>query len=298
MNKFLSESFLDKYRGIEAPLSKIGEFVYLRTYSRYLPELKRRETWFETVLRTVEYNIELEYNFRNKNGLAANNLTKEAELLFDNLFNLRTFTSGRTLYMGGTDIVKEYPLSNYNCCFTTVDKFHDFVDIFYLLMVGSGVGVRIDKNDIAKLPEIRNIKLINSYNPNLREEFDKSEIEDTTFNVHWKYNDALIIVGDSKEGWCKALNIYFDLITNPEYRNVRKIVIDYSYVRPEGERLARFGGRASGYKSLERMFTKINNVCNASNGKLKSIDVLDIATIISENVVSGGVRRSAMIISY
>ena len=45
------------------------------------------------------------------------------------------------------------------------------------------------------------------------------------------------------------------------------------------------------------MFEKINKVCNnLVDGNLKSIDVLDLATIVSENVVSGGVRRSAMMI--
>ena len=74
-------------------------------------------------------------------------------------------------------------------------------------------------------------------------------------------------------------------------------MIDYSYVRDEGERLERFGGRASGYKSLERMFEKINKVIQGTEeGSLKPLDVLDIATIISENVVSGGVRRSAMMV--
>ncbi|OOM73864.1 adenosylcobalamin-dependent ribonucleoside-triphosphate reductase [Clostridium puniceum] len=118
MNRILSEEFLNNYREIEnTPLSNIGEFVYLRTYSRYLDNKKRRENWFETVLRTTEYNIELGINFKKKHGLFINmnDEIKEAELLFDNLFNLRTFTSGRTLYMGGTDIVKNYPLSNYNC---------------------------------------------------------------------------------------------------------------------------------------------------------------------------------------
>ncbi len=58
MSELLSESFLSKYREINhTPLSNIGEFVYLRTYSRYLNNKKRRETWFETVLRTTEYNI-------------------------------------------------------------------------------------------------------------------------------------------------------------------------------------------------------------------------------------------------
>jgi len=301
MSEILSNAFLNKYReDNNNPLSNIGEFVYLRTYSRYLENKKRRENWFETVLRTTEYNIELGINFKKKNGLNINlqDEVKEAELLFDNLFNLRTFTSGRTLYMGGTDIVKEYPLSNYNCSFTMIEKFHDFVDVFYLLMVGSGVGIRIDQNLISKMPRIRKVSLSGEYSEGVHKYMPKEYMEDT--KLIWDKNDsscATIKIGDSKEGWCNALEIYFNLVTSKEYINIKKIILDYSYVRPEGERLKRFGGRASGHKSLKRMFEKINKVFNKLiNGSLKSIDVLDIATIISENVVSGGVRRSAMMI--
>lgn len=301
MSEILSERFLNKYKKTNStPLSNIGEFVYLRTYSRYLTNKRRRENWFETVLRTTKYNINLGIEFKKKHGLNINlqDEIKEAELLFDNLFNLRTFTSGRTLYMGGTDIVKEYPLSNYNCSFTMIEKFHDFVDVFYLLMVGSGVGVRIDKELISKMPKIRKISLLGEYTEDVHKYMPKEYMEDTKLILDNKDSSiATIKVGDSKEGWCNALETYFELVTCPKYNNIKKVIIDYSYVRPEGERLKRFGGRASGHKSLKRMFEKIHKVCsNLLDGSLKSIDVLDIATIISENVVSGGVRRSAMMI--
>lgn len=301
MSKILSEEFLNKYRESEKiPLSNIGEFVYLRTYSRYLSDKKRRENWFETVLRTTEYNIGLGIEFKKKNGIDINlqGEIKEAELLFDNLYNLKTFTSGRTLYMGGTDIVKEYPLSNYNCSFTMIEKFHDFVDIFYLLMVGSGVGIRIDRDLISTMPKIKKISLLGQYTEDVHKYMPKEYMEDTKLIIDDKdLSVAIIKIGDSKEGWCDALETYFQLVTSSEYRNIHQVIIDYSYVRPEGDRLKRFGGRASGHKSLKRMFEKINKVCNnLINGSLKSLDVLDIATIISENVVSGGVRRSAMMI--
>jgi adenosylcobalamin-dependent ribonucleoside-triphosphate reductase len=301
MSEILSEAFLKKYKEVNnTPLSNIGEFVYLRTYSRYLSDKKRREHWFETVLRTTKYNIELGMEFKAKHGLCINlqDEVKEAELLFDNLFNLRTFTSGRTLYMGGTNIVKEYPLSNFNCSFTMIEKFHDLVDIFYLLMVGSGVGVRIDKESISNMPKVRKISLSGEYTEGIHKYMPKEYMEDTKLILD--KNDtslATIKVGDSKEGWCEALEAYFKITTQSDYINIKKIIVDYSYVRPEGERLKRFGGRASGHKSLIRMFEKINKVCNnLIDGSLKSIDVLDLATIISENVVSGGVRRSAMMV--
>lgn len=300
MERLLSEEFLSTYRKKQNPLSPMGEFVYLRTYSRYIEEKKRRENWFETVLRTTEYNVGLGINFKKNKELPINmdEEIKEAELLFDNLFNLRTFTSGRTLYMGGTEIVDKYPLSNYNCAFTNIDKFSDLVDVFYLLMVGSGVGIRITKDLVDKLPKVRQVTLEGRYDESVRAVTPKEDMEDTRcIRDNKDKSIAVIIVGDSKEGWCDALDYFFKLLTLDEYRDVVRIIIDYSYVRPEGERLKRFGGRASGHKSIKRMFEKINRVVNRrQNGILRTIDILDIATIISENVVSGGVRRSAMMV--
>lgn len=300
MEHLLSEEFLSTYRNMKNPLSPIGEFVYLRTYSRYLEEKKRRETWFETVLRTTEYNIALGIEHKKKMGKNINidEERQEAEQLFDHLFNLRTFTSGRTLYMGGTEVVKNYPLSNYNCAFTDIGKFSDLVDVFYLLMVGSGVGIRITKELTDKLPRVRKVTLESRYDGSVRPNTSKEAMEDTRCILDKKDNSiAVILVGDSKEGWCDALDSFFKLLSFEEYRDVERIIIDYSYVRPEGERLKKFGGRASGHKSIKRMFEKINRVINnRQNGILQTIDVLDIATIISENVVSGGVRRSAMMV--
>lgn len=298
MASILSEEFLKDYKNKKAPLSPMGEFVYLRTYSRYLEDKKRRENWFETVLRTTEYNVWLGIDYKKKHGIEIDfaKEQREAEFLFDNLFHLRTFTSGRTLYMGGTEIVKEYPLSNYNCCFTIIEKLNDLVDVFYLLMLGCGVGVRIDREKIKKLPRVRKIQLKGWYDPEVRKHTPKDLMENTKLIIE-EDKTALIRVGDSKEGWCDALRFYFDFIINEKYKDINVLSIDYSYVRPEGERLRRFGGRASGYKSLKRMFDKINGVMNKTrDGMLQSIDVLDVATIISENVVSGGVRRSAMMI--
>lgn len=300
MKHILSEEYLSRYRNMKSPLSHIGEFVYLRTYSRYLEDKRRRETWFETVLRTTEYNIGLGIKYKEKMGQAINmeEEVREAEMLFDQLFHLKTFTSGRTLYMGGTEVVEKYPLSNYNCAFTNIEKFSDMVDVFYLLMVGSGVGIRITRELVDKLPKVRSISLEGRYDGTVRANTPKEAMEDTRCILDKSDNSvAVILVGDSKEGWCDALESYFNLISLDEYREVTRIIIDYSYVRPEGERLKRFGGRASGHKSIKKMFEKINKVVSLSaEGKLKTIDALDIATIISENVVSGGVRRSAMMV--
>jgi len=109
-------------------------------------------------------------------------------------------------------------------------------------------------------------------------------------------------VGDSKEGWAQALGHYFDLLYNREYSKLRRIVVSYDSIRPRGERLKVFGGTASGPESMLAMLDKIHQVIaeagsseNKARVKLKPINLLDIANIIGENVVSGGVRRTSEI---
>ena len=292
LKSYLSEEFTNRYMGVEPPFSPIGKFVYLRTYSRYLPDEGRRENWLETCKRVVDYSIHLEEEHKILNGIEVdkNALKHEAELMFDNLFNLKTFPSGRALYTSGTYAVEQYPLSSYNCCMTNIEVFDDFAEIFYLLMLGCGVGTKINDNLVAKLPNVHNVEIEHVYIEDYREFFTKEEMEDT--KVKHLGDLSIITIGDSKEGWCDALKEFFKLVVEGR----TKISIDYSWIRPKGSRLLTFGGTASGHESMQRMFTKIGRVINNANGKLGKLDVLDIATTISENVVSGSIRRSAMII--
>ena len=293
----LKREFIEKIAEKEVPFGTIGEFVYLRTYSRYLEDKKRREKWIETSERVANYNVSLEEEFRKKHDLPIDkvSLEKERERIFEELYNLRSFTSGRTLYIGGTEIVNKYPLSNYNCAFTDITKFTDFIDEFYLLMLGSGVGLSLTKENISQLPKVRKVEMSHVHYPMYSA---KNNVEDTY--IEKEGNTITINVGDSKEGWCESLKTYFDIITKEEYSDINRVVIDYSFVRPSGTVLKRFGGRASGHESLLKMFKKIhsviNNVADNKEGTVAPIDALDIATIISENVVSGGVRRSALMI--
>ena len=106
-------------------------FDHLSRYSRWLPEENRREYWWETVRRAVEYNC----------SLVKSTTRREAEELFENIFYLRQFLSGRTFWVGGTDVAKHYPMANYNCSFQVIDKFFLFFDGVpnhcYLIFKGS-----------------------------------------------------------------------------------------------------------------------------------------------------------------
>ena len=283
----LTREFLSPYKHAPNPMGQLGAFVYTRTYSRFLPRLGRREFWWETVRRAVEYNCSLAPTSR-----------EEAEKLFDNIYHMRQFLSGRTLWVGGTPVAELYPMANYNCAFTVIDSFTAYHDLLYLLMVGSGVGVRVLQSDADKLPPVRtDLEILHkSYDP--VPPYARLEYTDLTF----AHDTATLNVGDSKEGWAQALTHYFDLLSNREYRKIHRLIVVYDSIRPKGERLRTFGGTASGFGSMMAMIDKIHKVITAAGQRegavwvsLRPIDLLDIANIIGENVVSGGVRRTSEI---
>ncbi|MDD4363843.1 MAG: ATP cone domain-containing protein, partial [Atribacterota bacterium] len=287
-HKLLSDEFISKYKHLPNPFpTQLGQFVYYRTYSRWLTLEKRREYWWETVRRAVEFNCSLVLTSQH-----------EAEVLYDNIFNLKQFLAGRTLWTGGTGVSLKYPMANFNCSFAVLDKFSIFKELFYLLMIGSGVGVRVLKSDVEKLPKVRtNVKIIHeAYSP-----VSRDKREDLT-SITFQKDIAHIVVGDSKEGWVQSLDYYMDIISKKEYRNINTIIFNYDNVRPKGEKLKTFGGTASGYESLEKMFSKIDKVvknnCFGLMKKLRPVDCMDIANIVGQNVVVGGVRRTSEVILF
>jgi len=288
-DRILSDEFISKYKHLPSPMKQLGNFVYYRTYSRWLKDEKRREYWWETVRRAVEYNCSLVPTKK-----------AEAEELFDNIFNLRQFLSGRTFWVGNTDVTKYYPMANYNCSFQVIDSIESFRDVFYLLMLGSGVGVRILKSDVEKIPKIRtDFELV-------QKEYvavPSNKREDNTSTEFLYNNTVRITIGDSKEGWVQGLGIFLDIISTNDYRDIKTIIISYDHIRKKGDKLKTFGGTASGHLSLMDMFEKIHKIIikaglikSQKKVKLRPIDCLDIANIIGENVVVGGVRRTAEIV--
>ncbi len=165
-------------------------------------------------------------------------------------------------------------------------------------MLGTGVGLSVERKYIEKLPKINmGIEVISkAYTPVPRaERIEHTELK--TLN-----NTAIeLIVGDSKAGWAEAIRFYFDIVTSRQYSDIKYIFLNYNNVRPAGERLKTFGGFASGHGAIKTMFEKIDLMFKKRGRgqkwyKARPLDGLDIATIIAENVVAGGTRRSAEIV--
>ena len=282
---FISDDFIKKYENIDPPFggNGLGEFIYLRTYARWIPDNLRREFWAETIRRAIDYSLELY-----KGPATKEELREEAEELFDNMFHLKVFPAGRTLWIGGTAASNKFALANFNCSFAVIDNFKAFVDGFYLLMVGAGFGFRVLKSDVEKLPTFNN-NIVLANKPYHGKDWYNREESTLSFEDD---GSVLIVVGDSKEGWVEALRIYFESMQRTD---VESIIINYDSVRPKGEILKTFGGRSSGHEALKDMFKDIHKIMKSGTNKLTPLQAMDIMNIIGRSVVVGGVRRSSEI---
>ncbi len=312
MPELLTGKFIEKYPDFPEHMNELGRFIYYRSYSRFLSDKNRRETWKETVRRSVEYNHQLVIKHFEKIGYPVNipALRQEAEQFFDAMFNLEQFLSGRTMWVGGVEngIAEKHPLANYNCSFTNISKWQDLVELFYLLLVGVGVGFKCTEEMANQLLPVRNnVQLIHAdYQP-----LPKNECMEDTILILKGNGVVELCIGDSKAGWVKSLKLFLEILTQKEQEGIHTIILNYDAIRPAGERLLTFGGQSSGHKPLLEMFEGFKKVISGQMDpflapwevvdgekgyiRLRPIAVLDMANLIGNNVVMGGIGRTAEI---
>jgi ribonucleoside-diphosphate reductase alpha chain len=257
-----------RYKGIEVPdkvkklaldskknfRNPLGEFVYYRTYSKWITEENRRETWIETVDRYMEFM---------KENLGKKLKDLEYKEVRESILKQEAMPSMRLLQFAG-QATRTTNVSAYNCSFTAPEKFRDFAEVMYISMCGTGAGWSVQSENIQKLPQIK------------RQTGKKLP----TF-----------VIPDSKEGWCDAFVHGME-----SWANGLDVDFDYSQLRPAGARLKTMGGKSSGPEPLRQLlnFTRMKFLARQGR-RLENIDAYDILCKIGEIVVSGGVRRSAMI---
>jgi ribonucleoside-triphosphate reductase len=243
---------------IAAPMSLLQEYVYLSRYSRFLHDKGRRETWEETVARYFDFFTE--HLLENVNFKLTKELRSELETA---VLNMEVMPSMRCLMTAGAALAREN-IAGYNCSYLSIDNTKSFAELMYILLCGTGVGFSVERQYVNKLPEV------------------SEELYDS---------ETTVVVGDSKLGWAKSLN---EIISILYTGNVPRW--DMSKVRPAGSILKIFGGRASGPEPLDRLFKFLVQVFKEAKGrKLTTIECHDICCMIGDVVVSGGVRRSALI---
>lgn len=265
---YLSKEFVQSYVRKKPPWGPIGEFTYLRTYSRKM-ENGKKEKWFETIRRVVEgcFTIQKKHCYLHRIPWDNNRAQVSAKIMYDLMFYMKFLPPGRGLWMMGTKYVEERGSACLNNCgfVETANLANDPLTPFKFLMDVSmlGVGVGFDTEGAGK---------ISIHKPN--------------------YTKNIATVPDTREGWVETmaivLNGFFTGSQIPEF--------DYSIIRPEGSPIAGFGGTASGPQPLINLVASLKDLLTRRAGKkITSTNITDICCLIGRCVVSGNVRRSALI---
>ena len=183
--------------------------------------------------------------------------------IYNAIYNLEVMPSMRALMTAGPALERDNT-AGYNCSYLPVDDPKAFDEAMYVLLCGTGVGFSVERQYISRLPDIP-------------EDMEACK--------------TVIEVVDSKEGWARSLRKLIGHLYMGEIPTW-----DVSKVRPAGARLKIFGGRASGPEPLVDLFNFTVALFKANAGrKLSSYDCHNLMCKVGEVVVSGGVRRSAMI---
>jgi ribonucleoside-diphosphate reductase alpha chain len=191
-------------------------------------------------------------------------LKEEIEEAYGFVYNKKILPSMRSMQFAG----KTAEINNarmFNCSYLPIDDYAAFSEIMFLLLSGCGVGYSVQQHHIDKLPEIRKPLKSKRY-----------------------------LVGDSIEGWADAIKVlmkaYFGkTITCP--------LFDFRDIRPKGALLLTTGGKAPGPEPLKIALTHIQAILDRKQDgeKLTSIECHDIVCHLADAVLSGGIRRAALI---
>jgi adenosylcobalamin-dependent ribonucleoside-triphosphate reductase len=257
-----------------------AQVITRRSYNRPLNETETVfETWPQTVDRVIGHQQWLWERAQGKT-LSPHQQSELVELK-TLMLSREGSLSGRTLWLGGTEIAKTREASQFNCSGTPMRTVHDVVDHIWLLLQGCGVGFK---------PQPGILSGFSVYIPEI--EIIPSDAEGKTGEDHntETFVDGVwtIRIGDSAEAWAKA----FGKLLAGKY-NASKLVLDFRPIRPGGIRLKGYGWISSGDGQLRTALAAIVDILNRRHGQLLGkIDLLDIGNWMGTVLSS---RRSAEI---
>jgi ribonucleoside-diphosphate reductase alpha chain/ribonucleoside-triphosphate reductase len=264
------------------PWGEIGYVTFKRTYARVLGEggsgsgggsggasagagkVGRTEEFEDTVRRVLEAC---------QTQLGVGFTSAELSRARGYLLRLKGSVAGRFMWQLGSATVARLGLASLqNCAFTAIDEpVRPFVWIFDFLMLGSGCGFSVQRQHVGKLPPLLDADV----------QVSRRDTKDADF-----------IVPDSREGWVALL----ERVLEAYFSRGRSFTYSTVLIRGSGSRIAGFGGVANGPESLCSGVADICGVLRRRRGqRLGSVDCLDLVNIVAAIVVSGNVRRSALL---
>ena len=233
----------------------VSDYIHASKYARYLPQEKRREVFAETIARAETMHLDRFSHLPE--------LQKDIRWAFDQVRAKRVLPSMRSMQFGGAS-VEANNCRIYNCSFSFIDRPRVFAEALFLLLCGCGVGYSVQFDHVEKLPPLARI--------------DAKKV------VHH-------IIADTIEGWANALEALVDSY-------VEGYLVEFSYhlIRDAGSPLKTSGGKAPGHLKLKESLENIRALLHAAQGrKLRSVECHRIMCHAADAVLSGGIRRSAMI---
>ena len=229
--------------------------VYTK-YAKYIPELKRRESWREIVDRYIGMMKE---RFKDDNAIIV-----MIDSMKDHIYDKKVLPSMRALQFAGAAMTKNES-RGYNCAYLPMEHYKGFSELMFLLLGGTGVGYSVQYKHIEQLPEIQK-----------------------------PLKEAKFLIGDSIEGWADAvkqlMKSYFGVIkTKPRFdytdirsKGARLVTAGGKAPGPEPLRIC-----------LTKIESLLNE--KEDGHKLSPFEVHRINCLIADAVLAGGIRRAALI---
>ena len=191
-------------------------------------------------------------------------LKEEIEEVYKMVYDKKILPSMRSLQFAG----KPIEINNsriFNCSFLPIDDFRSFSEIMFLLLSGCGVGFSVQQHHIENLPEI-----------------------------HKATKEKRFLIGDSIEGWADAVRAIMKAYMG---KSKTMPIFDFRDIRQKGAELVTVGGKAPGPEPLKECLFQIQKVLDRKKegDSLLSIEAHDIICHIADAVLSGGIRRAALI---
>lgn len=233
-------------------LDALSRVTIFSKYAKYIPELKRRETWDEIVNRYLAMMIKKYPKL-------------EEQIMFNGqmIRDKKVLPSMRALQFAGP--AAEVNNSRiYNCCYLPIDSIHGFSETMFLLLGGTGVGYSVQKHHVEQLPAIKKVGKKRNY-----------------------------LIEDSIMGWADAVKVLMKAYLEGKFMPV----FDFRAIRHKGARLVTAGGKAPGPEPLKICLAHVQAILDRKQEgeKLTPLECHDILCHIANSVLSGGIRRSAMI---
>ena len=224
-------------------------------YAKYIPELKRRETWEELVDRNKAMHLKHYPNM--KVGI---------ENAYKFVYDKKVLPSMRSMQFGGKPI-EISPNRIYNCAYMPINSLDSFNECMFLLLGGTGVGYSVQKHHVDMLPPI---------------------------NKPYKHRTKRFLIGDSIEGWADSVKVLMKSYLNGrsskvvfDFSDIRpkgSMLVTSGGKAPGPQPLKECLLKIEGLLS-----------CKEDGNKLTTLEVHDIICYIADAVLAGGIRRAALI---